>query len=414
MLAKPVSSEDVNMAFRNGISPNVVSPLLADSKKRKLNKAERDAVSQAIHNKAKKLPKRYQEYHSKPKAEKHGFRRDHLLQELQSNKKYRALYILVARLFASALQADLPIIEQLASTPDEQKYSVAARLSLCGKWAPTPGKSDDKQTLVATAISCILFPTDTDVIRARVSLQTKYLAPLRKALDIVEVNMAAGLWSEINYYRVPSRAMAIHKATFFRHDEKRFLQYVEDVAGGKRKISGATLFPHELLIDSLNVAKDVTRHVSSKSLSPEVRARLVTASSRVIDAQWNSLVSSLRESSSAALGSSIAVVDVSGSMGLLCSVLSKTHPEPIAVSVSLGILLAQLARPPFDKAFIIFSAKPTVQRISEGSLSEIAGAVVDSPWTGMNTDFEAVFDIILNIAVSNHIPAEDMVKKVSP
>jgi hypothetical protein len=43
------------------------------------------------------------------------------------------------------------------------------------------------------------------------------------------------------------------KERFFTHDEERFLNYLQDVESGKKKISGATLLPHLLAIEAVKI-----------------------------------------------------------------------------------------------------------------------------------------------------------------
>jgi hypothetical protein len=333
-----------------------------------------------------------------------------LYEKLASDRKFRLSYIVTSRLFADKLKIDLPVLDQLASASQSEKYGISSQLSLAGKWAPSPSRSHDKSLFISTAISSIMFPDLKDPVASRIALQTKVLAPLRKALDIPEVKMSAREWDKLNYSRIPSRAMALHKGTFFKNDTKRFINYLEQVAAGERKVSGATLFPHELLADALLIRQEA----SKQKIPPEFQYEYERAVLSLTNSQWNSMVNNLRDSSSAALSNCIAVVDVSGSMGSIDYIReeSKKNPPPILVSISLGILCAQLAKPPFNQAFITFSADPQINRLKEGcSLSEIAHGMSNSSW-GMNTSLHKVFKLLLDIAIKNNLKKEDFIKKV--
>ena len=202
-----------------------------------------------------------------------------------------------------------------------------------------------------------------------------------------------------------------YKKTFFEKDKERFIKYLKDVSLGRKKISGATLFPHELLIEAICIERDAKKicgHVKGDAL-----VELTTVMNSVIDAQWNSMVNSIRESASSQLSNCIAVVDVSGSMGDIDNLTpNKNNPQPIAVAISLVILLAQLSKPPFNGAYITFSAKPQICRLPyNANLLEIAQSLNSAHWQ-MNTAFHKVFDLLLEVATKHHLKPDDMIKKV--
>lgn len=202
-----------------------------------------------------------------------------------------------------------------------------------------------------------------------------------------------------------------NKVHFFLHDETRFTQYLKDVAVGKKKISGATLLPHELVVEAYK-APDPT--LDSRGVPPEMLQRLHIISGSVVDAQWNSLAESIREVSSngKGLSNSIAVVDVSGSMGTVGASSNKNHPQPIDVALALGLLTAQLAEPPFNGAFITFSAEPAIVRLPEKkTLRQLIGLMSHAKW-GMNTAFDKVFELLLDIAIQNKLKKEEMIRRV--
>jgi hypothetical protein len=72
-------------------------------------------------------------------------------------------------------------------------------------------------------------------------------------------------------------------------------------------------------------------------------------------------------------------------------------------AVALGLVLATLAKPPFNNMFITFSATPELLTIPPGGLVDQARWMVRTDW-GMNTDYEAVFlKLILPSAVQNNV-----------
>jgi hypothetical protein len=160
---------------------------------------------------------------------------------------------------------------------------------------------------------------------------------------------------------------------FLRHDVDRFRDYLERVREGKSKINTVGIQPHEL--------------ASAARMQYDETSEL----------QWNTLLEKLRQIPS--MGSSMAVVDVSGSM----------KGTPMDVAVALGLVIAELASPPFHGKMITFSQCPTFHRIVGTSLHEKINSMCSADW-GMNTDVQKVFQLILDTAISADVPTEAMVK----
>ncbi|KAJ7614187.1 hypothetical protein FB45DRAFT_1111344 [Roridomyces roridus] len=147
------------------------------------------------------------------------------------------------------------------------------------------------------------------------------------------------------------------------------------------------------------------------------REALVEEDRRVIESQWKTLVHNLREAGS--IENAIAVCDVSGSMGSMgCLQYHHRYPEQVSVhtevlpAVSLSLLLAQLAKPPFN-GFITFSQDPEFVKLDpHKSLRETAVGMGSAPWQ-LNVDLYAVFmHVILPLAIKNKVKPKDMVQRV--
>ena len=95
--------------------------------------------------------------------------------------------------------------------------SESSEISLAAKWAPSEKLAFDKQYRLATRIAKLLFKQD---IHAQ---YRKLLTRLRARLDVVEVKMCAGRWSDINYDEVPAAAHSTYGSSFAAHDKERYL-----------------------------------------------------------------------------------------------------------------------------------------------------------------------------------------------
>ncbi|KAG9102696.1 hypothetical protein FRC06_001404 [Ceratobasidium sp. 370] len=371
-----------------------------------------------------------------------------LKSKLECDKSFLALYATVAHIFADALAKDIgesitlaadnftvanyftALLKRIEIAPEEEAFKLQFELTSASKWAPTLEGFHDRATNISTAIALVMHAqghmadlplslsgelTQENAHTLRSYYRRWIVSPLRRFAEVTEVKMSAGDWDKIDYRRVPSKCMKTNKGHFFLHDEERLTAYLEDVALGKSKISGATLLPHELLIEALKMRVPEDRgnkQTPEAAVKAEITRRLSESNKRVLEAQWNSHLERMRESG--ALESSLALVDVSGSMGWINCFPPKNSPHisPIFPAMALGILLAQLASPPFKDMFITFSKTPELLTLQPGGLAEQA-RWMDTTNSGTNTDYEAVFlKLLLPTAIENQVKPEDMIKRL--
>jgi len=270
-----------------------------------------------------------------------------LLLSRLSEPRFRALYIAVARLFANELVGQTALMRKAESLPGGgERNRIAREVSLVGKWAPTPGALHDRVTNISTAIAILLYhggamsslsrPIVTsiavsteDAYVLRSFYQRWVLTPLRAVARVPEPLMAVRRWGDVSYKHVPSKCMHINGKHFIKHDTERFEGYLDSVAEGKAKISGATLLPHELLGKALAPLNLEYREgkPSKPSLGSVLRARIAKREAQVIDAQWDAIIAQLR--GAGMLDNCLALCDVSGLDGrhlLALRAGDATHP----------------------------------------------------------------------------------------
>ncbi|KAI1078600.1 hypothetical protein F5B20DRAFT_208193 [Whalleya microplaca] len=342
-------------------------------------------------------------------------RHDKALAAFNSNPVYRGLHLTITRLFAEQLKSDLDLLHG-------KDGKAKKHISLCAKWAPSHDRFHDKHTFIVSSIAEMLHPIaevtsgtgDMDrelYLRHARELYRKDISALRAHLDIVERNLSAKTLNKIKYDRVPSIAMSNYAKIFAAKDTERFENYINGVAEGQMRISGATLLP-STLIKTVREASDYPMMPFSagaiQNPKAAIEAKLRDLNAKVVDGQWKTLVQRIKDSGT--LESSIAVCDVSGSM------FGPQFPDgtcPMDTSIGLSLLLAEVTAPPFGGHFITFSAQPEVESFDvTASLSDKWEQLSGSKW-GMNTNFVAVFeDLILPMAVRHNLKQEDMVKRV--
>lgn len=349
------------------------------------------------------------------KRETRKRRHDAAISAFNGNPVYRALHLAVARLFAEQLEADLATLR--GKDPKAKRT-----ISLCGKWAPSHDHFHDRHTFIISSIAEIMHPRESldDVLSATDDRETylkhareryrKDVSALRGHLEVVERSVTASTFDKIKYDRVPSLAMSAHSGTFIKKDFDNFEEYISRVAEGKANISGATLLPSTLIQNAGPHSYSAWETTEKQAAGSEalLEHKMRELEGKVVDGQWKTLVQRIKDSGT--LSSSIAVCDVSGSMG------SPTFWDgtcPMDSAIGLSLLVAEVTEPPFGGAFITFSDDPRVQEVDlSQTLREKVGNMKRANW-GMTTNFVKVFEkLILPMALKNKLKPEEMVKRV--
>ena len=195
--------------------------------------------------------------------------------------------------------------------------------------------------------------------------------------QVVENFMCANEWNSIKYEEVPSVAGLRYKNTFIKHDGERYNQYIQSVLDNKTKINSSVLYPNDIYHNYTYQSKGAT-------------------SADAIKAMWNNLPNFMEGCKDRLL----PICDVSGSM----------TGTPMEVSVALGCYISERNEGPFKDAFITFSERPALQILSGDIISRFS-QLRRANW-GMNTNLQAVFDLILRRAQETHMPQELMPTKL--
>lgn len=245
--------------------------------------------------------------------------------------------------------------------------------SLLGKWLPSENASSLETKRYAK-----------ELIKGMGMTPRKYrttLSLLRKNIGIVESYMSQNEWDKIAFSKVPSRAAMIYSDAFQKHCLDEYIEYLKEVAAGNAKINAGALFP-----------VDIVHKVFSL---PYTTAALKDM--YLLEGMWKALPNYFEGLDE----TGICVVDTSGSM----------YSTPMEVALSLGIYCADKCKGPFKDHFFTFSSKPTLQEIVGDTIVDKVKNMQRSDW-GMDTNLEAVFELILDTAVKNHLKQEEIPAKL--
>ena len=266
-------------------------------------------------------------------------------------------------------------------TDDLKNCNEGKPITLLAKWLPSINTSSQESRVQGRAISSALNLTERDY--------RKTLSKLRAYNNIVERQMCAKEWDKIDYNKVPSKANLSYNNAFLRNDEDRRREYLSKLAAGDKsvKINAVTNFPHDI----------VHKYVASSGWSAHVGAY-----DEALEQLWKNLPST------EGLEDTIVVRDGSGSM---CSSIGGSRVTALDVSTALAIYCAERLKGSFQNKFITFSSRPSIIELKSKSLHGKLQRIYDEDDCS-NTNVEAVFDLILQTAVSNHLKQEELPKQV--
>lgn len=235
--------------------------------------------------------------------------------------------------------------------------------TLAAKWAPSINASSYETKRVAKTLMKYLS-WDSACYR-------RTLSALRKKINLVETKMSNGEWSDIDYAHIPSKAGNKYAAAFSRHDSERYRDFITDK---DTKVNASVLYPYELVKQAISYDRKIDKDVINK--------------------YW----ANLKDYFNGASSNMLCVVDTSGSM----------HGNPITIAIGLGMYCAERLNGFFHNYFITFSSRPRLVKLnSKASFVDNARYIYDFSIND-NTDLDAVFDLLLDTALSKHLSQEDM------
>ncbi len=303
-------------------------------------------------------------------------------------------------LLAEQLNADLG---EFKSDKEHKKISLAV------KHAPREGS---KFEWVFHRLASYIYPY-ADISRcgrkerlakraSYTQLRQNYYSPLNKYIDTVEIKMADkdGKWSDIDYNRVPSKALGKYRQAWLNQTKKQTERSTkEDRREAARK--------YKEHIEAAKSQKDQPDAPKVHGKRCEIYDLVKSACSTSfmdqttrdqINLQWLD-----QGRSTGNLENVIAMVDTSSSM-------SVDENTPLYNAIGLGIRIAEKASPAFKNRVLTFNSKPEWFNFSDCPDDDFVAKVMKvrtAPWGG-STDIYAAFKLILDVVKQNNISAADV------
>lgn len=266
--------------------------------------------------------------------------------------------------------------------------------SLAAKWVPREKSSCGSlfEELATRYFSHYLATAKCNDHRKRAILKAKtefrkIISSLNKKLDTVQIKQCAKNWSAIDPTKQTSITMKKQKTAFFNKDKtgnqrselqdridcaEHFIEFAAKAKRGEVEVKGKRVGLQTFTEEALRLISD----------SPEAA---------ILNAQW---IDNGKQTQ--ALGKMIAMVDVSGSMS----------GDPMNAAIALGIRVAEKSI--LGKRVMTFSQSPSwVNLDGYDNFVDMVGVVSKADW-GMNTNFYAAMQMILDSIIANKLSPEDV------
>ena len=217
-----------------------------------------------------------------------------------------------------------------------------------------------------------------------------YRKSLVELTKVVEQEMCAKNWDEINFSHVPSLAHSRYKKAFFRNTQE-YAKYVAELTKDPKdrkvnvKINAGAVYPYDVLKGVIGSYRNNYNNVELGALQ----------------AQWDAMENFIGDANV------LPLVDVSGSMTCKAGGAKSTSATTcLDVAVSLGLYVADKNKGKFKDTFLTFSSSPELLHL-KGNIVQKVNQMVSSNW-GMSTDLVKAMDKILKTAKDGNVPQEEM------
>jgi hypothetical protein len=270
--------------------------------------------------------------------------------------------------------------------------------SLASKWTPRE-KSSHSKLFVKLALdyyseylNSALSPEMLKRAETKAKMDyRKLISSLNKKLDTVQIKQCANNWSEIEPSKQTSITMHKQKQAFLNKTKKgeqrsflddrilcgkKFEDFALKAEKGEVEIKGKRIGLNDFTQEALNLIRNRQQESSE---------------AQILNAQW---VNNSQQTGK--LGKMVAMVDVSGSMS----------GDPLHAAIALGLRIAEKSL--LGKRVLTFSASPKWVKLDGcDNFVSMVNLVQHADW-GMNTNFYAALDMILNAIIQNNLKPEDV------
>lgn len=288
------------------------------------------------------------------------------------------------------LYLDTPLQEEMGALvarqlkADREAMEAGRPVSLLAKWLPGINTSSSVTRAMAVRMARMLGMDRREYRRT--------LSALRAYMDVTEVKMTAGQWGQVEYEKVPAKANLRYDAAFARHDRARREDYLRRVYLEEGKLNIGGIMPYEIVH---KIYCGSNSWCWNASLQENLLAELM----------WQKL---LREGFKNEWGLEDCIVVADGSGSMYSPVDGSGLVSAIEVCHSLAIYFAAQLQGIFHDTAISFSETPRLIDLSRGRTLKERLEIMRAYDEVANTNIQAVFRLLLDMAVSGEVPPEQI------
>ena len=257
---------------------------------------------------------------------------------------------------------DTEVIEMIKKQLKEDENSETP--SLMAKWMPSHRTHNIKNETAKRLIK---------KLRITEKEYRLTLTKIRKKLKLIENNLTKRDYENIDFEKVPTKAMLKYKECFRRNCNEKYTEYLRAIEKGEKKINTTGLYCYEI-VRNIILGLPVDR--------------------KLLNAMWENQKDILNGYDK----NIMVIADTSGSM---------EYPSvlPLSNSIGLAIYIAERNNGIFKNNFITFSENPQMVKIIG---KDIVDKVNSFECEIANTDIDKVFELLLKTAVQNRTKQEEL------
>ena len=299
----------------------------------------------------------------------------------------------------SQLRKDMDYYENNVNNVNNENNNI----SLAAKWVAREGSSFDwlGTHLATDYFSEYIKTAHSPVSYAKAVLKCKthyrkMLSKLNKKIDTLQIKQCDGKWADICFPHVTSISLAKQKKAFMnitqngvvRHTESHdriecaynFKSHIQRAIKGEIEIKGKRLGMVDFTKQALNLL-----HAGYKGMTAETQLQI-----DMLNSQWRD-----NSTQTGPLDNFIAMVDVSGSM----------EGNPMHAANAIGIRIAEKSK--LGKRVLTFSATPQWVNLEHcNDFVSMSEKICTN--SGLNTNFYAALDLILDAIIQSKLTPEDV------
>lgn len=238
--------------------------------------------------------------------------------------------------------------------------------SLLAKWLPTRKRVKDKIDYAGTICKGLNLTREQ---------YRKILVVIRTKLKLIETKLSSKDY-DIDFEKVPTKAMLKYRMAFGRHCEKAYKEYLEKTKKGEAKVNTKGLFAYEIIH---KISRYGTYDQNEKDL---------------LNAMWEQQKDVLNGCDKNIL----VMADTSGSM-------EGGNPAPIDTSIGMALYIAERNHGAFKDYYMTFSSRPLLQKVKG---KDIYDKVKNVKCIIENTNIDKAFQLLLDTATEQEIPQDEM------